>query len=432
MRHKEKKNDNKKGKFWHRTKEKIHKIKDIIVDDDVDNKASFSLLEVIVIILISILFGILIGYMITYSKGISTENSKSKVSEIVSTYHNIVNRYYKKVDQDKLADAAIKGMIDSLDDPYSSFMDESEAMEFDETTNGSFVGIGVVVQYVEDRNQIIEVYKDGPAEKAGLKVDDVILEVDGNSVIGVAGEDLVSLIRGEKGTSVVLKIQRGDQEKEFEIKRDTIELTVVSGDVISYNNQKIGYLKVSSFAANSYTQFEKELSKLKKEEVDSLIIDVRDNLGGHLLQTKQILSMFFPKKTVLYQIQSKKKTRKITSDAKSVYVYPIVVLINGGSASASEIFASCFQENYSDAIIVGTTSYGKGTVQKTQNLKDGNSIKYTTEQWLTSKGKSIEGVGVVPDVEVSRTMEYYDNPSYDTDEPLQEALRQLSEKESSY
>ena len=235
------------------------------------------------------------------------------------------------------------------------------------------------------------------------------------------------MIRGEEGTKVKITVKRGEEEKEITVKRGKIELQSVTRSFFIYEDQNIGYIKIDNFAANTYDQFLKALKKLEKKNIDSLVIDVRDNPGGHLLQTKQILSLFFSKKTVLYQVETKDATTKVYSDSSDNRTYPIAVLINGGSASASEILASCFQENYKNATIIGTTSYGKGTVQKSQSLSNGTSIKYTTEKWLTSKGKWLDEVGVTPDVVVEQADSYYEEANYDNDAQLQEAFKHMKE-----
>ena len=166
---------------------------------------------------------------------------------------------------------------------------------------------------------------------------------------------------------------------------------------------------------------------MEKKKIDSLILDVRSNPGGHLLQTRQILSLFFDKKTVLYQVQAKKTKKKVYSLSNDKREYPIVVLIDSGSASASEILASCFKENYKNINIIGNKSYGKGTVQKSKSLNSGTSIKYTTEKWLTSKGKWINKKGVKPNIEVSLGEEYVNNPGHETDAQLQKAIEILKE-----
>ena len=413
---------NKKKTLFSNIKDKFISIKKSILGESDDN-TTFSIMEVIIVIFISILFGIMIGYLINFTKN----PRDSRVEEIVNTYNGIVDEYYSDVDKDKLADAAIKGMIESLEDPYSNYMDDETADEFNEKIDGTFVGIGVVVMYDGEYNQVIEVYEGEPAEKAGIKVDDRIIAVDDTDVKEVYGEDLVKLIRGKAGTTVKVRVLRGEEEKEFTIKRDKVDIKSVDSKVFEEDGKKIGYIRIETFASNTYTQFNKTIKKLEKKKIDSLILDVRSNPGGHLLQTRQILSMFFNRKTVLYQIKSKNKKTKVHSYTNTTRDYPVVVLIDGGSASASEILASCFKDNYKKATIIGTTSYGKGTVQKSQSLKSGNSIKYTTEKWLTSKGKWLNEKGVKPDIEVVLSDEYFENPTNDNDNQLQEAIKQLKE-----
>ena len=389
--------------------------------------SSFTTVEVILIILISILFGVIVGYLINYSRNDTTKDSNLK--EIVSTYNNIVNNYYGSVDKDKLSNSAVKGMVESLGDPYSNYMSGEAADEFNESIDGSFSGIGVVIQtkVEEEYTTITEVYEDTPAMKAGLLIGDKISKVNGEDVKGKLGSEIAKLVRGKTGTKVKITVIRDGEEKEFDIVRGTVDLISVTDKVIEYDGKNIGYIYISSFAANTYSQFYKSLRALENKKIDSLIIDVRSNPGGHLQQTKQILSLFFDSKTVLYRIKSKGKVEKAYSYSNEKRTYPIAILIDSGSASASEILASCFKENYKKVFIVGTTTYGKGTVQKTQELKNGTTIKYTTETWLTSKGKFINNVGVTPTVEVSLTEEYAKNPCDDTDDQLKTALNKLKE-----
>ena len=385
-----KKNTKKKKKntFFNKIKKNISKQ---IKGKDV---ASFSIIEVILVILISILFGVIVGYFINYSKNDTTKDSN--LNEIVSTYNTLVNNYYGKIDKSKVSDAAIKGMVESLGDPYSNYMSGETAEEFNESIDGSFTGIGVVIQNGED-------------------------------VKGKTGSDLAKMIRGKKGTKVNLIVRRGEEELSIDVTRDVVDLISVTDKIIDYEGKNIGYIRIESFAANTYSQFYKSLRALENKKIDSLIIDVRSNPGGHLQQTKQILSLFFDSKTVLYQIKSKGKVEKAYSYSNEVRKYPIAVLIDSGSASASEILSSCFKENYKKVFIVGTTTYGKGTVQKTQTLKDGTTIKYTTETWLTSKGKSINKLGVTPTVEVKLDNAYFENPCDENDNQLKEALNKLKE-----
>lgn len=426
-----KKNTRKKKK-----KNFFQKIKDYFSNGEKETQnqeketSNFSLIEVVIIIIISILFGVVVGYLITYSNSPFYHTKHTALSEITNTYQSIVDNYYGELDEEKLSNAAIKAMVNALEDPYSSYMDKDVTSEFNETVDGTFVGIGVTILFHDNYNEVIEIYEDSPAEKVGFKVGDIIIRVEGENVAGKSGADLSKLIRGEKDTKVNITIKRGEEEITLSVKRGVVQLPSVHKEVIEEEGVKIGYIKIDSFASNTYTQFKKALNQLEKEKIASLILDVRDNPGGHLLQTKQILSLFFPKKTVLYQVETKNVKQKAYSLSKESRSYPIVVLINSSSASASEILASCFQENYKKALIIGKQSYGKGTVQTSQNLKNGTSIKYTTQKWLTSKGIWFHQGGVVPDVEVDLAEEYYSNPVRENDTQLAEAIHKL--KESNY
>ncbi len=417
-------------------KKKVKKEKDSLLEKksgifnelgfDLDGDSKFSIFEVIIVTFISIIFGIIVGYILTYtSTPIKAIKSDHNLEEIISTYNTLKDNYYDDVDEDSLADNAIKGMVSSLDDSYSSFMDNKTTESFNESVDGYFVGIGVTIMYSDEYNQIIKVDEDGPGDKAGLKVNDIILSVDGKSVKGVYGEELTSLIKGKSGTKVKIKIKRGDTTKNITVKRGIIEIENVTSHLLEENGKKIGYINVDIFASNTYKQFKKNLNRMEKKKAESLIIDLRDNPGGHLSQTRDILSMFFDKKTVLYELKNKNKVSKIYSSSNEKRNYPIVILVNGNSASASEVMASCFKDNYKNVTVVGTKTYGKGTVQQTIKLSSGTSFKYTTEKWLTSKGKSIDGVGLNPDINVELEQSYYSNPIYENDLQIQKAVEIL-------
>ena len=390
-----------------------------------DEKSNFSTVEVIIIILISIMFGVIVGYLINYSR--SDTSKDPNLSKIVTTYNDLVNNYYDKIDKESISDSAVKGMVESLQDPYSNYLNVEQTDSFNDEVDGSFVGIGVEILDGEEYTTVVSIFKDSPAEKYGIQVNDQITKVNGNSVKGLHGTDIAKLIRGKKKTKVTVTVLRDGEEKDITIIRDTVELESVASNVIKYEGKDIGYIKITNFAANTYSQFYKALKALEVKKVDSLIIDVRNNPGGHLLQTKQILSLFFDSKTVIYQIKSKKTVEKVYSISNESRKYPIAILINESSASASEILASCFKENYKKAVIVGTNTFGKGTVQKTHSFSNGTTIKYTTEKWLTSKGKDINEKGVSPTIEVNQNEEYYQNPQDENDSQLQEALKHLKE-----
>lgn len=396
-----------------------------ILNFDLENDSKFSIFEVVIIIFISIVFGIIVGYVLTYTRSpLGSVKSNSKLSEIISTYNSIKDNYYKEIDDDTLVNAAVSGMIGSLDDKYSNYMDSSTTDSFNESVEGSFVGIGITIMYDGEYNKIIAVDDKGPSNKI-LKVDDLIVEVSGKDVRGIYGDDLKKLIRGKVGTTVKIKVLRNNNYLTFSIKRTNIEIKTVKSNYFDVESKKIGYLDVDVISSNTYKQFNKNLKMLENKNIDSLIIDLRDNPGGHLSQTKEILSMFFNKKTVLYQLKDKDTKKKIYSSSNETRSYPIVILVNDGSASASEIITSCFMENYNNIKVVGTTTYGKGTVQQSHQLSTGTSIKYTVQEWLTSKGKSINEKGIKPDEELLMNSEYYSNPTYNTDNQLQKAIEIL-------
>lgn len=393
---------------------------------DLEGDSKFSIFEVIIVTFISIIFGIIVGYILTYtSTPIKAIKSDPNLEEIISTYNTLKNNYYDDVDDVSLADNAIKGMVSSLNDSYSTFMDNKTTESFNESVDGYFVGIGVTIMYSDGYNQIIKVDDSGPGDKAGLKVNDIILSVDGNSVKGVYGEELTSLIKGKFGSKVKIMIKRGNTTKTVTVKRGIIEIENVTSHLLEENGKKIGYINVAVFASNTFKQFKKNLSRMEKKNAEALIIDLRDNPGGHLSQTRDILSMFFDKKTVLYKLQNKNKVSKVYSSSNDTRNYPIVILVNGNSASASEVMASCFNDNYKNATIVGTKTYGKGTVQQTVKLSSGTSFKYTTEKWLTSKGKSVDGVGINPDINIELDQSYYSNPTYENDSQVKKAVEIL-------
>lgn len=393
-----------------------------------DSASSFNTAEVVLIVFISILFGVIVGCILTFTKSYDIDDPNLK--EIMSTYEAIKDNYYEDVDEKELVNAAVNGMASVLQDPNSYYMDKEATDSFNQQINGSFVGVGMSVYHGESDNIIIEIFKDSPAEKAGLQVNDIITKVGDTDVRGMALTELTNLIKGEKDSVVNITVLRDDKEMSFDVTRGTIELTSVTNKIIEGENKKIGYINISVFASNTYEQFNKSLKSLEKQDIDSLIIDVRNNPGGHLNQVEKILSLFFNKKTVLYQLDTKGSIEKKYSTGDGKRKYEVVVLVNEGSASASEILASCFKENYKNAKIVGTITYGKGTIQNALELSTGVTVKYTVQKWLTSKGEWINEVGVEPDVVVGQSEEYYSTLSDEDDVQLQKALGVLTGKES--
>ena len=316
-------------------------------------------------------------------------------------------------------------MFEYLGDPYTNYMNEDETEKFNNTVDGYYKGIGVQVSIINKEVTIISVFQNSSASRAGLQAGDIITKVNGKSLDGKKLSEVVSEIKSKN--NMILTIKKNNKEEEYHLNLSSVEIPSVSSKTFDKNNKKIGYITISMFSFNTYKQFYNKLNDLENNNIDSLIIDVRDNPGGSLDQVSKILSLFMDKKHVIYQIEyngKKTKTYSLTNDKRN---YPIGVLINKNSASASEILASSLNENL-DSIIVGENSYGKGTVQKEYTLSNGSSVKYTSERWLTPKGNSINKKGVKPTNEVILSEYYYKNPSYDSDNQLQTLLELLSKK----
>lgn len=422
--------DNKKD--IKRKKDSNKKVKEkkieIVNDNKTKEKELYTSKEVIIVMIFSIGIGILMCF-----GGISIITGKNYLAvtkdlkKVVDTYYAIVDNYYGELDRDKLIDGAVEGMISSVGDTFTSYSDTDSTSSFDETINGSYEGIGCTVATLEDGTiSVIDMFEDSPSYKAGLKVGDIILKVDGESYEGKNSNDISNYIKNSGKSKIVLTVKRDNEEKDISINLSKVEIPHVSGKVIEQDSKKIGYIKISLFASNSYKQFKNKLDELEKSNIDDLIIDVRDNSGGYLSSVTDICNLFLDKGKVIYQLEDSKGKVKKKDTTKEKRKYDIVVLINGGSASASEILASAIKESYGGDI-VGTNSYGKGTVQQTKKLLDGSMIKYTTQKWLTPDGNSINEVGVTPTKVVELNEEYFNNPTTENDNQLQEAIKLILE-----
>ena len=413
----------------------MKKKEEIMEDENIDTakeivtikKEGFSYPEMVIIMIIAVLFGFLIGNVVSFTKKETTNSSvPSELKEFVDTYNDIVNNYYDKVNKEELIDAGIKGMINYLDDPYATYFDGTSSTNFNQTLEGNYEGVGIEVTLDNKKVKITKVFADTPAKKAGIKVGDYITKVNGESVEGKSLSDVVSLIKNAKNKEVEITITRDNQEKAMKVTRTTVDMPYTSSKVYEENGKKIGYLKIEMFSNNITKQVKKELESLKKKNIDKLVIDVRDNPGGYLTQVTEILSLFMTKKDVIYQLQTKNNKEKVYStSSKATYSYPVVVLINENSASASEILASAFKETY-NAEIVGVNSYGKGTVQKTGDLNNGDTIKYTVQKWLTPKGNWINEKGVTPTKEVKLELKENEILTEDNDNQLKAAIELAS------
>lgn len=353
----------------------------------------------------------------------TTQTETDDLGKVEQAYELILSRYVEKIDQEKLVEGAIQGMLSVLKDPYSVYMDKETTQQFTQTLESSFEGIGAEVGMEDGKIVIVSPFKNSPAEKAGLKPHDQILKVDGKSVEGLDLNKATSKIRGKKGTTVKIEIARKGLKEPltFEVKRDEIPLETVHSDIKQYDGKRIGYLEVTSFSENTAVDFKKELKVLENDKIKGLIIDVRGNPGGLLSSVEEILKEFVPKDKPFVQIQQRNgEKRRYFSTLTEKKPYPVVVLTNKGSASASEILAGALQEATGYKII-GETTFGKGTVQQAVPMEDGSNIKLTLFKWLTPDGNWIHQKGIKPDVEVKQPNIFTTHP-LQIDKPLVEDM----------
>ena len=353
---------------------------------------------------------------------VSYSKTKKGFDSLYETYDTIMSEYYKDVDSDKLIEGAINGMLESLDDEHTMYFDKKSKEEFDSELSGNYYGIGAQIQLTSDETiKITKVFDDSPAKKAGLKEEDVFVSVDGTSVKGKNATEVANMLKSDSVKTSTIVVKRNDKELTFKVTKENITLFSVSSEMLDNNGKNVGYLSVSIFGQKTYSQFKDALTKLEKQDMDSLIIDLRGNTGGYLSTVTNMLEEFIDKGNVIYQIQSSSGVKQYKTVKASEKKYKIVVLIDGGSASASEIMSAAMKEVYG-ATLVGQTTYGKGTVQTTKNLSNGSMIKYTIEKWLTPSGKNIDKEGIKPDYEVELGDSYKDNPTKENDAQLQKAL----------
>lgn len=392
----------------------------------VERKVGFSFSEVIIIMIIAIMFGFLLGNIINFTVVDKKSNDKD-LKELVSTYNNIIDNYYKDVNKEELIDAGIQGMINYLDDPYATYFSDDASKKFNDELSGTYEGIGIQIRLDGDKVVITDVFDDSPAKDVGLKKNDIILKIDDNSVNGKTLNEVVSMISIKNSKSKVkVTVERDGDQVDFSLSKGKIETPNIVSKMYENNGRKIGYLKIEVFSLNTYKQFNKALKELEKNSIDGLVIDVRDNPGGYLSQVKDVLSLFLSKKQVLYQLQTKNVKEKVYGSRSTIKrKYPVSVIINEESASASEILASAFKESYGSHII-GVNSFGKGTVQSASDLSSGDTIKYTVQKWLTPKGNWINEKGVVPTDRCENVLKEGEVLTDDNDVMLKKAIETVS------
>ena len=371
-------------------------------------------------LLLVLIFALLAG-----GCGIGFMLSNNSEDRKLSAIRMLIDQYYLEDTADvEFEEGVYKGYLQQLGDPYSVYYDEAETQSLKESTSGEFGGIGVVITQ-EIETQIITfttVYDKSPGQKAGLLDGDILYKVNGEEVTGQDLDTVVSKIRGEKGTTVEITVLRGENMEEFTCKvtRDIIEVNTVAYEM---KEENIGYIQVSGFETVTYRQFETALTELTNQGMQSLVVDLRNNPGGNLSTVCDMLDLILPQGTIVSTKDKKGKGEVITSDEERQLNIPMAVLINGNSASASEIFAGAIQD-YGVGTLVGTTTYGKGIVQNIYGLPDGTSLKLTTSEYFTPKGRNIHGIGIEPDVKVEYV---YNKDNPEADNQLEAALECLRE-----
>ena len=348
-----------------------------------------------------------------------------ELGKFYDVYNVLLSNYNGSLSKNQLIDEAINGMVSSVGDTYTNYSDIKDTEDFDQMVSGTYEGIGCTIQKVEDGIKIVDIYDNTPASKAGLKPDDIIISVDELISKDVSVNTLSDYIKTEAKGKIKMVVMRDKKELTFTLERAKVEIPSVVTKTFTKNDKKIGYIGISIFSSVTAKQFESKLLELEKDNISSLVIDVRGNNGGYLSSVTDIASLLLPKGEIIYQVQKDKK-KEITKDRTvAKRDYPIAVLTNNGSASASEILAAVIKESY-HGYVVGTKTYGKGTVQQVKKLSDGSMIKYTTQNWLTPNGNWIDGEGIEPTNEVKLDDKYFKEPIDENDNQLQKALELVS------
>lgn len=350
----------------------------------------------------------------------SGDISQSEVEEKLDEINGLIEKYYlyeDEIDEDALIDGIYAGYAAKLGDPYTVYYDADETKALLESTSGEFSGIGATMSKDMTSGEITisNIYADSPADKAGLKEGDVLYKVDDHETEGEELDTVVSWIKGEKGTEVTLYVMRNGEEVKAVATRDIIQVQTV---VYEMKDNGIGYIAVSEFDDVTYEQFEEALSDLEAQGMRGLVIDLRGNPGGNLITVTDMLRLLLPEGPIVSTKDKYGNVDEITCDGSHEFTKPLAVLVDQYSASASEIFAGAVQD-YGIGQIVGMTTYGKGVVQQLMDLRDGTYLKLTIAEYYTPSGRSINGEGVTPDVEI----EYeYNEEDPQADNQLEKAL----------
>lgn len=357
-------------------------------------------------------------------------NSYAKLDRVKKI---IKDNFLFEYDEDKFIDGAINGIIDTLGDPYTEYYNVEEWESFMTSTEGEYEGVGIYITYDKTNSTVIVLtpIEGSPAEAAGVMPGDYIVSVNGENVVGKTLNEVTALLKGNAGTSVEVEFERIDENKKAERFKRTLtrENVVIDPVVEKVFENNIGYIKLTSFDEVTYNSFKKAYDDLiNKKKVKGLILDLRNNPGGLLDVSTNIADMLVPEGKIVYTVDKNGKEETVYSDKKQINI-PLVVLINEGSASASEVLTAAIKD-YGVGIVIGTKSYGKGIVQGIRSLRDGTYMKITISEYFSPKGNKINKIGVTPDIEVklpSNIKSTY-KLEFKDDTQLQRAIEEIKKK----
>ncbi len=359
------------------------------------NKNGFNIKWVIMIIIATAVLTSTTTGVILYNNnklifGKTSLKEDKALQEFLKVYRGLEENYYADIDKDKMIDAAISGMLDYLGEDYSTYLDQQQSKDLANSLSGKYEGIGISIS---SGNKIVKVHEDTPAMRAGLKENDVILMINNVSTQDLQSAEVANLIN--KTGDNEIKIDREGNEMLFHVKGETIN-TPLTSQLIEEEGKKIGYIFLNAFTNTVGEEFKKSLYELESQGIEGLIIDVRYNYGGYLKGATDIANLLLEKGKIIYSLEGKDNTEIYRDQTDEKRTYPIVVLVNESSASASEVLAASLKDSYG-ATLVGQITYGKGRVQQAKTLEDGSMVKYTTARWLRPTGECIDEYGLTPD-----------------------------------
>ena len=360
-----------------------------------NKKKGFSLKAIYVIIFVTAIVTSLTTSLIIYNNskiilGAASITDDDALKEFLRVYNGLGESYYEEINKTEMIDAAISGMLEYLGEAYSTYMDQNETDDLAQRLSGTFKGIGISIG---NGREIVKVHTDTPASKAGLQEGDIILNINGTNTENLTQAAVANLI--DKTKQNIIVISRGNTELTFQITPEIIN-TPLTSQILEMEEKKVGYIYFSSFTNTVGTEFQKSLRELEELGMTSLIIDVRSNAGGYLKGASEIANLFLEKDKVIYTLEGKDSTETFRDDTDENRTIPVIILVNEGTASASEVLASALKDSYG-ATIIGGVTYGKGKVQQTKSLEDGSMVKYTIARWLRPNGECIDEIGIQPD-----------------------------------